>query len=153
MKLTSEDLRESKIFMYWRTVKKWAAEYWKMTAPDVEMIMSLHCKKRFTRDGFEDGEKVMAWDTTRFARLRKEGWIDVYRQFTRAGGKTIFKPSRKANEMVNKIYRILLGEEEIPMNNKNPFWKADTYTDKVMLSSIDDMKRDYKEDKAVYGND
>lgn len=149
---SSEDLRNSKVFMHYRTVRRWAAAYYKITSAEVELLISMHCKKRFTNEGFKDGEVTMTWDLKRFRRLKKDGWIDVYRDFWKTKeGKTIYKPSRKLNEMANKIYRILLGEEELPVNAKTPFNKNETYTDKTMLTAIEIAKRDIMGgDRAVY---
>jgi len=151
MRLTSEDLRESKVFMYWIVVKRWAAYFYNLTTYEVELLMALHCKKRFGRDGYDKSERPLSWEKKRFHKLKKEGWIDIYRHWMKnKDKKNIYKPSRKTNEMVNKIYRILLGEEELPVNRENPFMKNETYTDKMMLSAINDMKEDYKNPKAVY---
>ena len=151
MILTSEDLRESKIFMYWTTVKRWASAAYGLTYSDVEMLMSLHCKKRFTNEGFSDSAMVFSWDKHRFGSLVKNGWIELYiSKSAKKNKKNIYRPSRKTNDMVNKIYRILLGEEEIPVNRRSPFWKNRTYTDKVMQTSIGNMKRDYNEDRSVF---
>ena len=129
--------------MHYRTVRKWAAAFYNLTYAEVELIITMHCKKRFTNVGFKGAEYVMSWDRHRFDKLKRAGWIDIYRNYWDTGeGKTIYKPSRKANEMVNKIYRILLGEEEIPVNRENPFINGKTYTDKVMLTAIELMKQD-----------
>ena len=151
MRLSSEDLRESKIFMYYRVVKRWASAFYNLTTVEVEFLMSLHCKKRFTTSGFKDSQANMNWDKRRFFRLQKEGWIERYRCYYEEGTRrTIYKPSRKCNDMVNRIYRILLGEEDIPINQRNPFYKAESYTDRAMLTSIAAMKNDYKNERAVY---
>ena len=151
MRITSEDLRDSKIFMYYRVIRKWAAEFYKIPTTEVEFLMSLHCKKRFSNQGFLDSELTHKWDKQRFYRLQREGWITVYRHGSKGHReKTIYKVTRKTNDMVNKIYRIMLGEEEIPVNQKNPFHKNETYTDKVMQTAIQKMKNDYREDKPYY---
>ena len=148
MRITSEDLRESKIFMYFITVIRYASFFYDLTQKEVMFMMSLHCKKRFSREGFFTSGRTLSWDADRFNKLMKRGFIEVYRH--RHGDKTIYKVSRKGNEMVNKIYRILLGEEEIKINHKNPVRKADTYTKKMLLSSIADMKKDYNQETKGY---
>jgi hypothetical protein len=40
------------------------------------------------------------------------------------------------------MYRILLGEEDIPTSITNPYYANKSYTDKVMNKVIDDMIKD-----------
>lgn len=44
--------------------------------------------------------------------------------------------------LIKRIYRILLGEEDIPTTEANVFYKNKTYTDKVFNKAIDDMIKD-----------
>lgn len=44
--------------------------------------------------------------------------------------------------MISRIYRILLGEEDVPTTEKNVFYKNKTYTDKVFNKALDDMIKD-----------
>ena len=44
--------------------------------------------------------------------------------------------------MITRIYNILLGYEDIPISEKNVFYKNKTYTDKVFNKAIDDMLKD-----------
>ena len=54
-------------------------------------------------------------------RLRKLGWIDVWRNRNRTTIKySVYKTSFKCNHMISRIYRILLGEEDIPVSTTNP---------------------------------
>lgn len=41
-----------------------------------------------------------------------------------------------------RIYRILLGEEDMPTSRNSVFYKNKTYTDKVYNKAIDDMIND-----------
>jgi hypothetical protein len=40
------------------------------------------------------------------------------------------------------MYRILLGEEDVPTGERNVFYKNKTYTDKVFNKAVDDMIKD-----------
>ena len=152
MRLTSEDLRDSKIFMHFRTVKRWAAAMYGLTYYEIELMMSLHSKKRFYNTGFKDSCISMTWDRKRFQRLKRDGWIDVYRHYNKSKGeKTVYKVTRKTNDMVNRICRILLGEEQIPFTKRTPYHKNESYTDKSMQTAIQKMNDDYDdEDKPLY---
>ena len=44
--------------------------------------------------------------------------------------------------MISRIYRILLGEEDVPTTSKNVFYKNKTYSDKVYNKALDDMIKD-----------
>jgi hypothetical protein len=44
--------------------------------------------------------------------------------------------------MISRIYRILLGEEDLPTSERSVFYKNKSYTDKVYNKAIDDMIKD-----------
>ena len=44
--------------------------------------------------------------------------------------------------MISRIYRILLGEEDLPTSERSVFYKNNSYTDKVYNKAIDDMIKD-----------
>ena len=54
----------------------------------------------------------------------------------------IFKTSFKCSQMISRIYRVLLGEEDLPTSERSVFYNNKTYTDKVYNKSIDDMIKD-----------
>jgi hypothetical protein len=138
-----EDIKDAKLFKYYRVVRKWACKQNGITDAELELLIYLNCLERFTRDEFINGTYIYSWDKTRWDRLRKEGWIEVWRHRNRTTIKySIFKTSFKCNLLINKIYKILLGEEDIPMKSSNVFYKNKSYTDKVMNKSIDDMIKD-----------
>ena len=143
MRLTSHDLRELQILKYYRLTRKWACRTYGLTDADLELLIYLDCKKRFTRKEFEDGEYTLSWDKHRWEKLRREGWIDVWRQRNRTTIKySVYKTSFKCQHMISRIYRILLGEEDVPTTSKNVFYKNETYSDKVYSKALDDMIKD-----------
>ena len=44
--------------------------------------------------------------------------------------------------MISRIYRILLGEEDMPISERSIFYNNKSYTDKVYNKAIDDMIKD-----------
>jgi hypothetical protein len=44
--------------------------------------------------------------------------------------------------LISRIYRILLGEEDMPTSDRSVFYNNKTYTDKVFNKAIDDMIKD-----------
>jgi|TARA_B110000240_G_scaffold25977_1_gene26725 hypothetical protein len=143
MKLDSSDLREMNLLKYYRLVRKWACKTYDLKDADIELLIYLDCKKQFTRNDFIDGVYTYSWDKARWERLRREGWIDVWRKRNRTTMKTnIYSTSYKCKSLINRIYRILLGEEDLPTSARSTFYKNKTYTDKVYNKAIDDMIND-----------
>jgi ADP-heptose:LPS heptosyltransferase len=143
MKLDSSNLREMNLLKYYRLVRKWACKTYDLKDADIELLIYLDCKKQFTRNDFIDGVYTYSWDKARWERLRREGWIDVWRKRNRTTMKTnIYSTSYKCKSLINRIYRILLGEEDLPTSARSTFYKNKTYTDKVYNKAIDDMIKD-----------
>ena len=145
MRLSASDLRDIQLFKYYRLVRKWACKTYELTDADLELLISLDCIGRFTRKEFQDGEYIMSWDKARWDRLRQKGWIEPWRHRNRTTIKyTVYKTSFKCSQLISRIYRVLLGEEDIPTGERNVFYKNKTYTDKVFNKAVDDMIKDNK---------
>ena len=143
MKLSSLDLREMQLFKYYRIVRKWACKTNGLTDSDLELLIYLDCKNRFTRNEFIEGVYTMSWDKKRWEKLRSAGWIEVWRHRNRTSIKySVFKTSFKCSQLVSRIYRILLGEEDLPTSERSIFYNNNSYTDKVYNTAIDSMIRD-----------
>ena len=143
MRISASDLREMKILKYYRLVRKWACKTYDLKDADLELLIYLDCKKRFTRQEFLDGTYTYSWDKNRWERLRRNGWIEVWRHRNRTTIMySVFKTSWKCSQMISRIYRILLGEEDLPTSERSVFYKNKSYTDKVYNKAIDDMIKD-----------
>jgi hypothetical protein len=143
MKLSASDLREIQLFKYYRLVRKWACKTYGLNDADLELLVYLDCKSRFTRNDFINGTYTYSWDKNRWERLRNEGWIEVWRHRNRTTIKySIFKTSFKCSQLISRIYRILLGEEDLPTSERSKFFNNQSYTDKVYNKAIDDMIKD-----------
>lgn len=142
-RLDSHELRSMGLFKYYRLVRRWACKTYDLMDADLELLIYLDCKKRFTRNNFIEGVYTYTWDKNRWERLRKEGWIEPWRHRNRTTIKyTIFKTSFKTQQLINRIYRILLNEEDLPTSARSKFYKNKTYTDKVFNKAIDNMLKD-----------
>ena len=140
MRIDAQDLRDLKILKYYRLVRKWACKTYELTDSDLELLIYLDCKDRFTRKEFIDGTYTYSWDKNRWERLRQQGWIEVWRHRNRTSIKySIFKTSFKCSQLISRIYRILLGEEDLPTSERSVFYNNKSYTDKVYNKAIDDM--------------
>ena len=143
MRLTAQDLRDLNILKYYRLTRKWVCKTYGLTDADLELLIYLDCKGRFTRNEFIEGVYTYSWDKHRWERLKREGWIEVWRHRNRTTIKySVFKTSFKCSQIISRIYRILLGEEDPPFTERNIFYKNKSYTDKVMTKALDDMIKD-----------
>ncbi len=143
MRLTGEDLREINLFKYYRLVRRWACKTYNLKDADLELIIYLDCKKLFTRNDFINGVYTYSWDKNRWERLRRNGWIDVFKERNRTTSKyAVYKVSSKSKRLINRIYRILLAEEDLPTATTSVFYNNKSYTDKVFNKAIDDMIND-----------
>jgi len=143
MKLTPSDLQDMNLLKYYRLIRKWACKTYNLKDADLELLIYLDCKIHFTRNDFIEGVYTYSWDKNRWERLRKEGWIDVWRQRNRTTMKySIYKTSFKCKNLIKRIYRIMLAEEDLPTSQRSKFYNNKSYTDKVYNKAIDDMIND-----------
>ena len=143
MRLTPQHLREIGLFKYYRLVRKWVCKTYDLTDADLELLVYLDCKGRITRQEFIDGTYTYSWDKTRWDRLRKAEYIETWRHRNRTTIKySIFKTSRKCSQIISRMYRILLGDEDLPTSERSVFYNNKSYTDKVYNKAIDDMIKD-----------
>ena len=143
MRLDAQHLRDINLFKYYRLVRRWACKTYGLKDADLELLIYLDCKSLFTRNDFINGAYTYSWDKNRWERLRRDGWIDVFKERNRTTSKyAVYKVSYKANRLITRIYKILLGEEDIPSSTTSVFYNNKTYTDKVFNKAIDDMIND-----------
>ena len=143
MRITAADLREINLLKYYRLVRKWACKTYDLNDADLELLIYLDCKNRFTRDDFINGTYTYSWDKERWERLRREGWIEVWRHRNRTTIKySVYKVSYKTKRLITRLYNIMLGEEDLPIGPSSKFYKNESYTDKVYNKAIDDMIKD-----------
>jgi len=143
MRLSAEDLRDLQLLKYYRLIRRWACKQYDIKDADLELLIYLDCKGLFRRDDFINGVFTYTWDKHRWERLRRNGWIDVWKERNRRDSKyALYKTSMKAKLMITRIYKIMLGEEDIPITESNVFYKNKSYSDKVFNKAIDDMIKD-----------
>ena len=85
-----------------------------------------------------------SWDNRRWARLIKEDWVVVWRKRNRTTQTyNIYKVSFKGKQLINRIYKIMLGKEKIPTSlRRNKIIEGKSYMDKVLTKSIRDVNKD-----------
>ncbi len=142
-RLEASDIKDMNLLKHYRIIRRWACRNNNITDADLELLIYLDCIDLFTRHDFEMGVYSYSWDNRRWDRLRSEGWITVWRHRNRKDIKySIFKVSFKGKQLINRIYKIMLGEEDIPTGKRNSIMKGETYTDKVLITSIKNINRD-----------
>ena len=122
----------------YRLVSRWACRNNELSISDLELLFYLDPINYFTINDFKDGTIYYSWDKTRFYRLQKNGWIDkVHIGKGRSGDHNKYKVSYKGKYLINRIYKILIGEEQIPESTKkNKILKRKSYIDKVYIEAI-----------------
>jgi hypothetical protein len=132
MRITAEDARQKKLLKNYRLIRRWACKKYKLTDADLELLFYLDAIDLFNKNDFKEGVYYYSWDNRRWNRLLKEQWITVWRYRNRTTQKyNIYKLSIKNKQLIARVYRILLGEEELPL-----FKNSSTYTEKVLNTAI-----------------
>jgi hypothetical protein len=143
-RLEANDLKELNIFKHYRIIRKWASKNNNLNEPDLELLIYLHCIDLFTKIDFKKGTYSYSWNNRRWNKLLKDGWIKVWRERNRTSQKyNIYCVTFKSKKLINTIYKIILGEIDIPTSTKrNKIIKGKTYIDKVLTKSIYYVNKD-----------
>ena len=144
MRLEASDIKDLNLLKHYRIIRKWACKNNGLNDADLELLIYFDCMDFFTREDFKIGTYSYSWDNRRWNRLLKEGWIIVWRIHNRTTQKyNIYKVSFKCKQLISRMYRIMLGKEDIPTSlHRNKIMKGKTYMDKVMITSIDNVNKD-----------
>ena len=144
MKITAGDVRDLNLLKHYRIIRKWACKNNNLTDADLEVLIYLDCMDLFSKYDFEQGVYSYSWDNRRWSRLLKDDWITVWRHRNRTTQKyNIYKVSFKCKQLIMRIYRIMLGEDDIPTSaRRNKLIAGETYTDKVMTQAIYNVNKD-----------
>jgi len=144
MKLTAGDIRDLNILKHYRIIRKWACKNNNLTDADLEVLIYLDCMDLFSKYDFEQGVYSYSWDNRRWSRLLKDGWIVVWRHRNRTTQKyNIYKVSFKCKQLIMRMYRIMLGQDDIPTSTRrNKLIAGETYTDKVLTQAIYNVNKD-----------
>ncbi len=142
-KIRSEDLRNIKILKHYRIIRKWACKTCDLKDADLELLIYLDALDLFKKDDFKKGTYSYSWDNRRWNRLLKQGWIVVWRERNRTTQKYhIYKVSYKCKQLISRIYRIMLGEENMPTSKleKNNWYSYKVITKAITFANKDKIK-------------
>jgi hypothetical protein len=145
-RLEARDIKDFSLLKHYRIIRKWACKNNDLNDADLELLIYFDCMEFFTKKDFMDGTYSYSWDNRRWNRLLKEGWITVWRERNRTTQKFhIYKVSFKCKHLINRMYKIMLGEEDMPLTNRaNKLVKGNSYTDKVLTKAIRMVNNDKK---------
>ena len=143
-RLEARDLKEMNLLKHYRIIRKWASKNNGLTDAELELLIYLDCINLFTRKDFEMGVYSFSWNNRRWGKLIQEDWIQVWRHRNRTTQKyNIYKISFKGKQLINRMYRIMLGKEDIPTSERrNKLIAGNTYTDKVLTYAIYNVNKD-----------
>ena len=144
MKISADDIKNLNLMKHYRIIRKWACKNNDLTDSDLELLIYLDCIDLFTIKDFKTGTYTYSWNNRRWNKLIQNNWIVVWRNRNRTTQKyNIYKISFKGKQLISRIYRIMTGEEDIPTSVKrNVIMKGDTYMNKVLQTSIDNVNKD-----------
>ncbi len=143
-KLEARDLKEISLLKHYRIIRKWASRNNDLTDAEIELLIYLDCINLFTIKDFKMGTYAFSWNNRRWNKLIQNDWIVVWRRRNRTTQKyNMYKVSFKGKQLIQRIYRIMLGEEDIPTSERrNSIMQGKTYMDKVLQISIENVNKD-----------
>tara|TARA_R110002049_G_scaffold259997_1_gene435844 strand:+ start:39 stop:485 length:447 start_codon:yes stop_codon:yes gene_type:complete len=143
-RLNARDLKDLNLLKHYRIIRKWACKNNGLNDSDLELLIYLDCIDLFTIKDFKKGTYSYSWDNRRWNKLIKNDWVVVWRNRNRTTQKyNIYKVSFKGKQLIQRIYRIMLNEEDIPISmRRNKLIKGNSYTDKVMTQAIYNVNKD-----------
>ena len=143
-RLDARDIKDLNLLKHYRIIRRWACKNNDLNDADLELLIYFDCMEFFTKQDFKTGSYSYSWDNRRWARLIKEDWVVVWRKRNRTTQTyNIYKVSFKGKQLINRIYKIMLGKEKIPTSlRRNKIIEGKSYMDKVLTKSIRDVNKD-----------
>ena len=143
-RLVARDVKDLNLLKHYRIIRKWASKNNDLNDADLELLIYFDCMDLFTKHDFKMGTYSYSWDNRRWNRLLKNDWIVVWRNRNRTTQKyNIYKVSFKCKQLISRMYRIMLGEDDIPASERrNKIISGNSYTNKVLTQAIYNVNRD-----------
>ncbi|MFY8170620.1 MAG: hypothetical protein ACOVK2_05845 [Candidatus Fonsibacter sp.] len=147
-RLEASDIKQLGLLKHYRIIRRWACRNNDLTDADLELLIYFDCMDFFTKQDYKIGTYAYSWDNRRWNNLLKEGWIVVWRNRNHTTQKyNIYKVSFKCKQLISKMYRIMLGKEDIPTSYRNTIMAGKTYIDTVMITAIENTNSDKTRNK------
>ena len=117
-KLNSSDIKDLNLLKHYRLIRKWACRNNNLNDADLGLLIYFDCMDLFTKQDFKIGTYAYSWDNRRWNKMIKNNWIVVWRNRNRTTQKyNIYKVSFKCRQLIAKMYRIMLGEDGMIMDD------------------------------------
>jgi len=126
-RLSSSDLKELNLLKHYRIIRKWACKTNELNDADLELLIYLDAIDMFTKDDFKKGTYSFSWDNRRWNRNHTTQKYHIY------------KVSFKCKQLISRMYRIMLGEEDMPTTKIE---NSNRYSYKVMTKAIEYANQD-----------
>ena len=129
---TSRKAPANDYLKYWKVIKYWVKRKYNINTGDLELMLFLYSEHLFNKTKFEEYNELMSWDTNRFYKLIKEGWIHQWRK-KKGKQAALYELTYKAKRMINNVYDKLNGNDFSESYVNNPVFKHDVkFKDKVV---------------------
>ena len=110
--------RKNDYMKHWKIVRNLAKARYGLTVPDLDMMFFLYSEEYFTKEKYREFEKLLRWESIRFDRLLKDGWIENYK-IKKKSARSIYGLSFKGQRAIGSLYSQLNGglfPEDIRIN-------------------------------------
>lgn len=141
-------IRELGIFKYYRVVVAWAKITYSLTKDQVEFLLQLDGLHRFSRKDYMELGYLASWNKGRLNSLIAGNFIRIYKKRSTRKGCDIFEVTPKARLIVKRMYRYMLGLDEIPITNRSKVVNTDTYSARVTGHAMHLMKQKQKQENG-----
>ena len=143
-KLEARDVKDMGLLKHYRIIRKWACKNNDLNDADLELLIYFDCMGNFTKQDFKIGTYSYSWNNRRWNKLLQDGWIVVWRNRNHTTQKyNIYQVSFKCKQLIARMYRIMLGEDDIPTSaRRNKLIAGNSYTDKVLTEAIYNVNKD-----------
>ena len=143
IRLEASDIKTIGLLKHYRIIRRWACKNNGLTDADLELLIYFDCMEFFSKQDYKIGTYAYSWDNKRWNNLLKEGWIVVWRNRNHTTQKyNIYKVSFKCKQLISRMYRIMLGKEDIPTSHRNTIMNGKTYMDIVAITAIENVNKD-----------
>jgi len=134
---------------YWRVLRYFFQTKYELSTSELEVLLFLYSERYFSKDKFDEFDELLSWDVQRFERLKKKGWISVFRK-RRGKHKALYELSYKARRMLGSLYKKLNGEEIPETLQSNPLlYKNISYSDKIYRNMILEMNKFIRQQRRL----
>lgn len=133
--------RKNDYLKYHRVIAHYIKVKYNIGQADLDMLLFLYSEDKFNKDKFLEFNQVMPWDNARFEKLKKNGWIEVFRSHFK-NRRALYEISYKGKNLVATFYKKLNGEEIVESPRSNPLFKKNIgYSDRRYRNMIVEMNK------------